>query len=74
MSDAIKIMSDNEMKNIVGGAYSGSVFLYTVQEGDTLSVLAHRFGTSVALISELNNIKTLKSVYPGVKLLIPLKG
>ena len=56
MSDVIKNMSDNEMENIVGGAYSGSVFLYTVQEGDTLSVLAHRFGTTVAIISELNNI------------------
>ena len=74
MAERIKIMTENELENISGGAYNGSVFLYTVQENDSLSMLAHRFGTTVTVIAELNNIKSLESVYPGVKLLIPLKG
>ena len=67
-------LTDKEMEKIAGGAYTGSVFLYTVQENETLSSLAHRFGTTVSVLSELNNIKSLRSVYPGVKLLIPLRA
>lgn len=74
MTERIKLLSDDTMQDISGGKYSGSVFLYTVQEGDTLSMLAQRFGTTVAVIGELNGIKRASSVYAGVKLLIPLKS
>ena len=74
MAERIKLMDDREIEDITGGAYTGSVFVYTVQEGESLSVLAHRFGTSVSVIAELNEIKSAKNVQAGMKLLIPLKA
>lgn len=74
MAERIKLMDEKEMEQVSGGAYTGSVFVYTVQEGDRLSLLAQRFGTSVGVIAELNAIKSAKSVYAGMKLLIPLKA
>ena len=74
MAERIKLMDEKEMEQISGGAYTGSVFVYTVQEGDRLSLLAQRCGTSVGVIAELNAIKSAKSVYAGMKLLIPLKA
>ena len=74
MTEKIKQMSDQEIERISGGAYTGSVFAYTVQEGENLSILAHRYGTSVSVIAELNGKKKEKNVYAGMKLLIPLKA
>ena len=74
MAERIRLMDEKEMEQVSGGAYAGSVFVYTVQEGDRLSVLAQRFGTSVSVIADLNAIKSAKSIYTGMKLLIPLKA
>ena len=74
MAERIRLMDEKEMEQVSGGAYTGSVFVYTVQEGDRLAVLAQRFGTSVSVIADLNAIKSAKSIYTGMKLLIPLKA
>ena len=74
MAERIKLMDEKEMEQVSGGAYTGSVFVYTVQEGDKLLMLAQRFGTSVSVIAELNKIKSAKNIYTGMKLLIPLKA
>ena len=74
MAERIRLMDEKEMEQVSGGAYTGSVFVYTVQEGDRLSVLAQRFGTSVSVIADLNAIKSANSIYTGMKLLIPLKA
>ena len=74
MAERIRLMDEKEIEQVSGGAYTGSVFVYTVQEGDRLSVLAQRFGTSVSVIADLNAIKSAKSIYTGMKLLIPLKA
>ena len=74
MAERIRLMDEKEMEQVSGGAYTGSIFVYTVQEGDRLSVLAQRFGTSVSVIADLNAIKSAKSIYSGMKLLIPLKA
>ena len=74
MTERIRLMDDREAEQVVGGACTGSVVVYTVQEGESLSVLAHRFGTSVSVIAELNEIKSAKNVQAGMKLLIPLKA
>ena len=42
-------MDDQEMERVSGGVYTGSVFAYTVQEGENLTILAHRYGTSVSV-------------------------
>ena len=74
MAERIRLMDEKEMEQVSGGADTGAVFVYTVQEGDRLSVLAQRFGTSVSVIADLNAIKSAKSIYSGMKLLIPLKA
>ena len=74
MAKGFIMMTDQELDRIAGGAYNGSVFLYTVQDGDSLSVIAHRFGTTLSVIRELNDIKSSADIYPGVKLFLPLKG
>ena len=65
-----EIINESELLN-VGGGYSGQCFVYVIQKGDCLSVLAQRYGTTVATLCELNNIKNPNLIYAGNKLLIP---
>ena len=44
---------------------------YTVQKGDTLSGIARKFGTTVAKLAELNNIKDVNKIYVGQVLKLP---
>lgn len=43
----------------------------TVRNGDSLSVLANKFGTSVQELSKLNNITDPSKIFVGQQLLIP---
>lgn len=47
---------------------------YVVASGDTLSVIAERFGVSVDAISEANGITDPNSIRPGQELIIPGAG
>jgi len=53
-------------KKVVIGAHQE----YTVQPGDTLSLIAQAFGTSVSKIKELNNLKS-SNLRVGQKLNLP---
>ena len=64
-------MTDSELALVTGGAYTGSVFLYIVRQGENLLSLSRRFDTTVETLRELN--PDLSSVSAGTKLLIPLK-
>ncbi len=44
---------------------------YVVQSGDTLSAIAQRFGTTVAVLMELNNISDRSLIRPGQVLRLP---
>jgi LysM repeat protein len=44
---------------------------YIVQPGDTLSVIAERFGVSLAALSAANDITDVDSISPGQELIIP---
>lgn len=44
---------------------------YVVESGDTLSVIAERFGVSVAALSEANGITDVNTIRPGQELIIP---
>ena len=68
-----EIINESELLN-VGGGYTGQCFVYVIQKGDCLSVLAQRYGTTVATLCELNNIKNPDLIYAGNKLLVPYKG
>lgn len=60
------------LEKVSGGAYSGAVFMYTLQPGDKLSVLAHRFGTTVRILQQLNNLTDdPDQLRPGRTIMIP---
>lgn len=48
------------------------VIVYTVKKGDFLERIARKYGTTVAAITELNDIKTKKPLYVNRKLKIPV--
>ncbi len=70
-SQRLAKMTDEEMGKVSGGKYQGAVFMYTIQPGETLSVLAHRFGTTVRILCELNSIVDASQVKAGVTIMIP---
>ena len=45
--------------------------MYTVQPGETLSMLAHRFGTTVRVLRELNDITDPAQFRAGRTIMIP---
>ena len=64
-------MTDSELAFVTGGAYTGSVFLYIVRQGENLLSLSRRFDTTVETLRKLN--PDVSSVSAGTRLLIPLK-
>jgi len=65
-------LADEMLEKVSGGAYNGAVFMYTLQPGDKLSVLAHRFGTTVRILQELNKLTDdPDQLRPGRTLMIP---
>ena len=64
-------INDEVLSNITGGRYSGPVFIYVMKEGDNLSLLAQRFGTTVRTLQELNGIQSQDQVHAGLSLRVP---
>ena len=64
-------LTDDEIGAAAGGKYRGPVFMYTIQPGETLAVLAHRFGTTVRVLCELNHITDAAQVKAGMTIMIP---
>ena len=71
MAEQAIAMSDAELSAVAGGRYVGPTFVYLIQEGETLPVLAQRFATTVRVLRELNSIEDPKRIRPGTRLLIP---
>ena len=44
---------------------------YLIKEGDTLSEIAAKYGTTVKKLQKLNSIKNIDLIYAGEKLKIP---
>ncbi len=64
---------DHENSNAVEN--TGSITVYTVKEGDSLSEIASSFNISINTILWANSIKDPKTVRPGTKLVIlPVSG
>ena len=66
-----EIINDSERQNVNGGAYTGPCFVYVIEKGDCLSVIAQRYHTTVKVLCELNNISNPNLIYAGNKLLVP---
>ncbi len=47
-----------------------TMYMYTVQRGDTLSTLAQRFSTDIQTLMALNQIRDPRHVYPGQQILL----
>ena len=47
---------------------------YTVQRGDTLTSIAKKFGTSVALLQRINGISNPDMIDAGDMLIVPITG
>ena len=71
MPDQITALDERELEQAAGGRFLGPTFVYVLQEGDSLSLLAQRFGTTVRVLRELNEISDLNEIRPGMRLLIP---
>lgn len=54
-------------------APAGETFLYTVTSGETLGAIAERFGTTAALLQQINGIRSSSSIRMGMRLKIPLR-
>ena len=68
-------LDEIEITEVNGGkGYSGPCFVYQLKKGDCLSVIAQKYGTTVATLTSLNNIPDANIVREGHKLLIPYKG
>ena len=70
-SSRLEALPDSTAEQISGGKYNGAVFMYTVQPGETLSMLAHRFGTTVRVLRELNGITDPSQFRAGRTIMIP---
>lgn len=68
---ALIIPSGITVPNTGGTGSVGSTIRYTVQAGDTLSVIASRYGVTVSAIVNINAITVSTVLRPGQVLLIP---
>ena len=71
MAQAISAVDEGDLTRVTGGRYVGPTFVYIVQEGDTLPLLAQRFGTTVRVLRELNQLPDPDHFKPGIRLFIP---
>lgn len=67
LNDGLCWVNDGDIR----GYYSGDTSdYYIVQSGDTLSAIAHKFGTNVDELQRWNNIKNADLIYTGQKIII----
>ncbi len=52
----------------------GQTIIYVVRTGDTLYSIARRFGVSVQLLAQVNNIANPRYIWVGQRLIIPRQG
>ena len=57
--------SDVEILQTSTQAQTATSGTYVVQQGDSLSVIATRFGTTVSALQSANNIRNANLIYPG---------
>lgn len=73
VSNRITELTDEELAQVSGGADNDGYFTYTVKKGDSLSVIAIRYGTTVRTLCEINGIKNPDRISDFTTLRVPLK-
>jgi len=72
---SVSASSGMETATLVSVKPRAEVIEYTVQPGDTVSVIAEKFGVSVDTIRWENNLETVKSIKVGQKIkILPVTG
>lgn len=71
MEKEFEKLNEQDLEQVAGGRYVGPTFVYVTQPGDRLPFIAQRFGTTVRVLLELNNLKDPRKLVPGTRLLIP---
>ncbi len=66
----LKIPTPNAAPGNDGGQSSGKAIVHVVRRGETLGLIAQRYGVSVAQIAKLNGIKNTSLIRVGQKLVI----
>lgn len=66
-------LTEENLVEVAGGSYVRRSIVYIIKNGDTLPDIAGKYGITVNLLCELNNINPGDYINPGNKLLIPLK-
>ena len=51
-----------------------TVVRHTVRRGETLSIIAAKYGTTVSDVSRANNLRNVNRIYVGMNLVIPRTG
>ena len=71
----IQVLHEDDLVSVNGGNDDiGSCFVYTIKSGDCLSVIAQRYGTTVAILQQINNFQNPNLIYEGNQIYIPYKG
>lgn len=72
---SVQAASGLETATLISKKPRAEVFQYTVREGDTLSIIAERFGVSLDTIIWENNLKSAKDIKVGQNLrILPTTG
>ena len=66
-------LTEEELAQVSGGTYNGHQDIYYVQRGENLSEIARRFGTTVKILCELNNLDNRDDIVAGYMLFVPHK-
>lgn len=69
----VNALKDEELVDANGGAVKGTYYRYKIKKGDTLIKIAARFGTTVDILCEINNIVDKSLIIAGHYLFIPTK-
>ena len=69
----VNALTEDQLVEATGGRYVGPCTVYTIQLGDTLAKIAAKYGTTVQILMEINLISDKNHIWPGHKLLIPIR-
>ncbi|MEG1525318.1 MAG: LysM domain-containing protein [Clostridia bacterium] len=75
MNEEMNQINEDQLEQVVGGAYNGPCIQYTIQRGDTLSGIAERFDSTVEILMMVNQgkIRNKNKIFAGDIIWIPYR-